>query len=653
MSVMPPGTSGPRVDDLSPPVDVPPAQPQPGGPLTPEISSEPTLRALATGGGTPIGPSNRLTHEETEAVNAVQNLLHRLNRWPDQRPNGQFDAAFESALRQFQTDAGISPATGQIDQATVLALDAQLAADNADDVSAGAGTGALRGPLAGDIRLHQIAAGRETIGQGAVGPSVGTVQRTLGQLGIDPGEQNAQFGAGTDAAVRRFQAQESLPETGVVDRDTLVALDRRAAAAGIDAPPAGAVTGPTNVAGSEAAGIQNPRFSDRSLGPVAAGDRSLRNGANGEGVRQVQQALLDLGYNLPVKGADGSFGAETERAVRRFQIDAGLPVDGAIGKDTLQALDRLAPPPGMQVERRPEYDELFADGRLDVTMAAGMDDTYHVTPETVMESLRGLEAQGFQQIDPAALNASTDPATQALAARLGVGPDRFTPGALYFHRTFTDPETGRDVDAVVRVITPSSAATPREVRDMFERAMEQDEVVMYSGHARYGTGPDFDRMGSGDGNVVIDERGNRPPVSSHGPPGDLRRAIRGRDTDLDDVSAPERYQLMYFNGCSTENYLPNLRSRFPGRTNDNTDILTTTRAGSFSAMGDEQFALLNGIMNRRSMNDINRQIGAHNEAWAQQYAGGDAAERARARGQIAESGFIGNRGNRLIPSGRP
>ena len=43
------------------------------------------------------------------------------------------------------------------------------------------------------------------------------------------------------------------------------------------------------------------------------------------------------GYSLPKYGADGSFGAETENAVRAFQLANGLVVDGVAGTKTMAA----------------------------------------------------------------------------------------------------------------------------------------------------------------------------------------------------------------------------------------------------------------------------------------------------------------------------
>ncbi|MBR3333989.1 MAG: peptidoglycan-binding protein [Clostridia bacterium] len=59
---------------------------------------------------------------------------------------------------------------------------------------------------------------------------------------------------------------------------------------------------------------------------------TLFNGSKGSEVRELQQALIDLGY---LKGAaDGIFGSKTEAAVRKFQKDYRLSVDGLAGRNT-------------------------------------------------------------------------------------------------------------------------------------------------------------------------------------------------------------------------------------------------------------------------------------------------------------------------------
>jgi len=76
----------------------------------------------------------------------------------------------------------------------------------------------------------------------------------------------------------------------------------------------------------------------------------LQIGSRGENVRKVQLQLLALGYELPKFGADGRFGKETEEAVREFQEDNDLQVDGIVGPETLDLLmdEEIEPEPTPQ-----------------------------------------------------------------------------------------------------------------------------------------------------------------------------------------------------------------------------------------------------------------------------------------------------------------
>lgn len=68
----------------------------------------------------------------------------------------------------------------------------------------------------------------------------------------------------------------------------------------------------------------------------------LQRGSRGELVRDLQQVLADQGYSVSV---DGDFGPGTETAVRRFQADHNLTVDGRVGKHTFRILNQKEPAP--------------------------------------------------------------------------------------------------------------------------------------------------------------------------------------------------------------------------------------------------------------------------------------------------------------------
>lgn len=72
---------------------------------------------------------------------------------------------------------------------------------------------------------------------------------------------------------------------------------------------------------------------------IEYGGRMLRNGSEGSDVKQLQNYLIQLGYDCGSWGADGDFGDATEMAVEAFQRDNKLEVDGVVGPMTYAALE--------------------------------------------------------------------------------------------------------------------------------------------------------------------------------------------------------------------------------------------------------------------------------------------------------------------------
>ncbi len=84
---------------------------------------------------------------------------------------------------------------------------------------------------------------------------------------------------------------------------------------------------------------------------------TLRKGAEGERVRELQKRLMELGYQLPKYGADGDYGAETIAAVKAFQQDHGLTADGVTGPKTWDALKKAALAPRLFTATIPNLTE--------------------------------------------------------------------------------------------------------------------------------------------------------------------------------------------------------------------------------------------------------------------------------------------------------
>lgn len=61
---------------------------------------------------------------------------------------------------------------------------------------------------------------------------------------------------------------------------------------------------------------------------------NLKNGSTGKDVEKLQTALKAAGYDVGSTGADGVYGKNTTAAVKKYQKDHGLAVDGIAGKNT-------------------------------------------------------------------------------------------------------------------------------------------------------------------------------------------------------------------------------------------------------------------------------------------------------------------------------
>lgn len=102
--------------------------------------------------------------------------------------------------------------------------------------------------------------------------------------------------------------------------------------------------------GSAEAGFV-PNASDTTAYPT------VKKGSKGDNVKTLQEGLLALGYSLPKYGADGDFGGETLAALKAFQTNCDLTVDGICGPATWTKLDAMlnaeqtAPPPDSEPEK--------------------------------------------------------------------------------------------------------------------------------------------------------------------------------------------------------------------------------------------------------------------------------------------------------------
>ena len=84
-------------------------------------------------------------------------------------------------------------------------------------------------------------------------------------------------------------------------------------------------------------------YGEYTLPERELGARLLKRGMSGSDVRELQELLMQLGYELPKYGADGDYGDETVSAVTAFQRQAGLTADWRVWRADARGVDGCKP----------------------------------------------------------------------------------------------------------------------------------------------------------------------------------------------------------------------------------------------------------------------------------------------------------------------
>jgi hypothetical protein len=354
-----------------------------------------------------------------------------------------------------------------------------------------------------------------------------------------------------------------------------------------------------------------------------------------ERTKAIQRELRRL--RLYSKGIDG---------IEGFFTDQGLTE--AFGGDDWQALSdgeiltrlRAAERPPAAGGHELRYAELFKDGVLDVTYGFGylegelegrqkMVDYSKSLPVAATTALAGL---GFSEAREAA---------RTILARTGRSIAADAIGAFYVKRAaFTyAPVAGspRDIDVVVRVISDAAGDRGAESLNAFVDGMANGDVAYYSGHGRFGSGPDFDqdyvvKFLDGAGNVVqvvdddevvenilrregdpwqafqrrvstspptivveVTDAGNLWLNAKNAHPAEFGARLmywalehgarvatgRGGRLELAASSSSHRYRVLVFDGCRSQDYDRSLRATSGFGTRE-ADIIETTRTIGFT-----------------------------------------------------------------------
>ncbi len=229
-------------------------------------------------------------------VLVMQRKLRELGYFSGE-PDGAFSEATQRAVESFQMVNGL-PITGVADGATLM----RLMADS---------------PITWTDFLTEMSAG-----EGDTGLNVYVLQRRLTQMGYFTGSCTAVYGELTSLAVRRFQQDNGLEQTGRADPSTWAAIYSRA---------------------------------------VATTNRpsALQFGDFGESVAAVQNRLNALGYFD--NETTGEFGYTTESAVRLFQMASGMDPTGALSDEAQSRLMADSAPSMLDSDVQQRFQRLLDD----------------------------------------------------------------------------------------------------------------------------------------------------------------------------------------------------------------------------------------------------------------------------------------------------
>lgn len=325
---------------------------------------------------------------------------------------------------------------------------------------------------------------------------------------------------------------------------------------------------------------------DPILEAIKNGERVLSNG-KGEHVRRIQNALILFGYDLPVYGADSSYGRETSTVVREFQTDSNLEPTGAIDRDTLMRLSRKADVSKVPVAKYPNYERLYEDGILEITIGAGYDEGDDSFP--VMDELEkyfaGTAFRPISQLE-----------AELLMRNHGIVPPNRKGGNYYLLNSQIQSQ-GKLVTVLIRLF----AFLRNRGKNTFLEAMQRSDITIYSGHGRYGSGPDFYNKGSAAGKLWIN-----PNLTVLAPGAKKMYDFLHQQKVEQPLATHEfndKYKLWFFDGCNTAHYMIPIRNKY-NISHKTTDVIAWKKEVYVAHLSDDVKSFIQEILQGNSLQQI-------------------------------------------------
>ncbi|MDQ0254741.1 peptidoglycan hydrolase-like protein with peptidoglycan-binding domain [Evansella vedderi] len=137
-------------------------------------------------------------------------------------------------------------------------------------------------------------------------------------------------------------------------------------------------------------------------------DSVLRLGSNSDKVKELKQVLKDLGYHIGE--ITKKFDKETDKAVRAFQKDYGLTIDGIVGPKTINILKNPPKKPSTPPAKVDQENKASKEKQTTLTTSLPSESKNQMSPEKIKEIHDNLRRLGFYRGDFDAFNGFSRPA---------------------------------------------------------------------------------------------------------------------------------------------------------------------------------------------------------------------------------------------------
>lgn len=257
-----------------------------------------------------------------EDVKYMQLALNNLN-YGYKDKLGSFGSSTQAALKRFQHKHKLS-ADGVAGDTTLKLLYSKCGINTRGRVKSSKEIRNNNSSNQTIIKLERASIPSFSLKSGMEGNYVRDMQIALAQLGFYRGNYDGKYGLNTINAVKSFQAKYKLSKDGIAGIATLKQIYKKA--------------GIKYTVENNSSNIQNGGNNQKKIyiRNATIPLQSLRSGQKNTFVKEMQLALMQLGYN--VGKADGNFGSGTKSALISFQRDNRLSRDGVAGKSTLTKL---------------------------------------------------------------------------------------------------------------------------------------------------------------------------------------------------------------------------------------------------------------------------------------------------------------------------